>query len=558
MFAKRFLGKENFIDYDDYRNGAAPVVPEKFNFAYDVVDVIASETPDKVAILWVDDAGEKKSITFKMLSQWSNAVANFLTARGLKKGDTVLLFMRRRWEYWVLMMAMHKLGVIPIPSTNQLKAKDIEYRLKAAGVVAVVAFDDGVIVNEIRTAIGDNENIQMIDCGEIESACGKYSKILERVPNENTDTMVVYFTSGTTDMPKMVAHNFLYPLGHINTAVFWQRLRDGDIHFTLSESGWAKCSWGKMYGQWLAGATVFVFDFSRIFTAHDLLNAIAEHKITSFCAPPTAYKMMIHADMSKYDLSSLKKADVAGEALNPEVYERFYENTGVKLREGFGQTETCVMIFTNEWIEPKPGAMGMPAAGWDVKLLDERGRVITDANTVGEICVNIKDAKPLGLFQGYHKNEKQTNAVYRDGIYHTGDMAYFDAYFWFVGRNDDLIKTSGYRVSPFEVESVLMEHPAVREVAVTGIPDPARGQAVKATIVLNKYFQQTDALVRQLQDYAKSRAAHYKAPRVIEFVDTLPMTISGKIRRALIRTLDSAKESIVDPIKSTIGLGDEK
>ena len=560
MFFKRFLKQGEFNNYDDYRENAAPIVPENFNFAYDVVDVIARETPDKVAVLWVDDTGEKKVITFKLLAQWSNAVANFLNARGLKKGDTVLLFMRRRWEYWVLMMAMHKLGVIPIPSTNQLKAKDIEYRLKSAEVAAVVAYDDGAIVNEIKKAIGDNENIQLIDCGDIEDACEKYSKNLERVSNENTDTMVVYFTSGTTDMPKMVAHNFAYPLGHINTAVFWQRLRDGDIHFTLSESGWAKCSWGKMYGQWLAGATVFVYDFSRFFTAHDLLNAISEYKITSFCAPPTAYKMMINADMGRYDLSSLKKADVAGEALNPEVYERFLENTGVKLREGFGQTETCVMIFTNEWIEPKPGAMGVPAAGWDVKLLDERGRVITDENTVGEICVNVKDLKPIGLFQGYHKNEKQTNAVYRVGIYHTGDMAYFDAdgYFWFVGRNDDLIKTSGYRVSPFEVESVLLEHPAVCEVAVTGVPDPARGQAVKATIVLNKYFQQTDARVRQLQDYAKSRAAHYKSPRVIEFVETLPMTISGKIRRALIRTLDSAKESIVDPIKSTIGLGDEK
>ena len=560
MFFKRFLKQGEFNSYDDYSKNATPIVPENFNFAYDVVDVIASETPDKVAILWVDDAGNKKLITFKMLSEMSNAVANFLTAHGLKKGDTVLLFMRRRWEYWVLMMAMHKLGVIPIPSTNQLKTKDIKYRLDAANVAAVIAYDDGVVVDEIKKAIGADENIQLIDCADVENACDKYAKTLERVSNENTDTMVVYFTSGTTDMPKMVAHNFAYPLGHINTAVFWQRLRDGDIHFTLSESGWAKCSWGKMYGQWLAGATVFVFDFSRIFTAHDLLNAIAEHKITSFCAPPTAYKMMIHADMAKYDLSSLKKADVAGEALNPEVYERFYDYTGVKLREGFGQTETCVMIFTNEWIEPKPGAMGMPAAGWDVKLLDERGRVITEPNVVGEICVNVKDGKPLGLFQGYHKNEKQTHAVYRDGIYHTGDMAYFDAegYFWFVGRNDDLIKTSGYRVSPFEVESVLLEHPAVREVAVTGIPDSARGQAVKATIVLNKYFQQTDALVRQLQDHAKSRAAHYKAPRVIEFVETLPMTISGKIRRALIRTLDSAKESIVDPIKSTIGLGDEK
>ena len=564
MFAKRFLAKCEFDSYDDYRQNAVPIVPDNFNFAYDVVDVIANEKPDRVAILWMNDSGQKKSITFKMLSQWSNAVANYLTSKGLKKGDTVLLFMRRRWEYWVLMMAMHKIGVIPVPSTNQLKAKDIKYRLDAAGIAAVIAFDDGNIVNEIKSAIGDDDIFTFIDCAEIADACQSCSTKLERVPNENTDTMVVYFTSGTTDMPKMVAHNFLYPLGHINTAVFWQRLVPGDIHFTLSESGWAKCSWGKMYGQWLAGATVFVFDFSRVFAARDLLSVISENKITSFCAPPTAYKMMIQADMSKYDLSALKKADVAGEALNPEVFERFMEYTGVKLHEGFGQTETAVMVFTGPWTDPRPGAMGLPAAGWNVQLIDERGRVITDANTVGEICVVVKDGKPCGLFQGYHNNEKQTGAVCRDGVYHTGDMAYRDAdgYFWFVGRNDDLIKSSGYRVSPFEVESVLLEHPAVREVAVTGIPDAARGQAVKATIVLNKYFQQTDALVRQLQDYARSRAAHYKCPRVIEFVETLPMTISGKIRRALIRTLDSAKDgvmdSIIEPIRNTIGLGKDE
>ena len=560
MFAKRFLVKEKFDNYDDYIQNATVSVPENFNFAYDVVDVIAEENPDKVALLWTNDAGEKKSITFKMLSQWSNAVANFLTTRGLKKGDTVLLFLRRRWEYWILMMAMHKLGIIPIPSTNQLKTKDIKYRLDTADVAAVVVFDDGVILNEIKSAIGDNDKIQLIDCVDVARACDSYPVTMERVPNGNTETMVVYFTSGTTDMPKMVAHNFVYPLGHINTAVFWQRLEDGDIHFTLSESGWAKCSWGKMYGQWLAGATVFVFDFSRVFTAHDLLTAISENKITSFCAPPTAYKMLIHADMAKYDLSSLKKADIAGEALNPEVYERFLEKTGVKMHEGFGQTETCVMLFTNQWIEPKPGAMGMPAAGWNVQLLDERGRPITESGIVGEICVSLKNGWPLGLFQGYHKNEKMTASVARDGYYHTGDVAYRDAdgYFWFVGRNDDLIKSSGYRVSPFEVESVLLEHPAVREVAVTGVPDSARGQAVKATIVLNKYFQPSDVLVRQLQDHAKSRAAHYKSPRIIEFVDSLPMTISGKIRRALIRTLDSAKETIVEPIKNTIGLGDDK
>lgn len=563
MFALRYLKKTKFDNYDDYIQNGVPTVPDNFNFAYDVIDVLATEEPDKVALLWTDESGAKKTFTFSDLSRLSNAAANFLKGLGLVKGDTVLLFMRRRWEYWILMMAMHKLGVIPIPSTNQLKSEDIKYRIQAAQVKNIIAFDDGYIVTEIKNAIGDDD-VRLISNQEFADALPNMPETLERVPNENTDTMVVYFTSGTTDLPKMVAHNFAYPLGHINTAIFWQRLRDGDIHFTLSESGWAKCSWGKMYGQWLAGATVFVFDFGGITTAHDLLTAISENHVTSFCAPPTAYKMLIHADLSKYDLSALKKADIAGEALNPEVYERFLEKTGIKMREGFGQTETCVMLFNNEWIEPKPGSMGMPSAGWDVQLLDERGRPVPNG-TVGEICVLLKQGRPVGLFQGYHKNEKQTAKVYRDGYYHTGDVAYRDAdgYYWFVGRNDDLIKTSGYRVSPFEVESVLIEHPSVREVAVTGIPDSSRGMAVKATIVLNKYFQANDVLVRQLKNHVRHRTAPYKCPRVIEFVDSLPMTISGKIRRALIRTLDSAKSTIIEPVKSniiepvksTIGLG---
>lgn len=558
MFALKFLKKNNFDDYNDYIKNAIPKIPSNFNFSYDVIDAIANEEPDKVALLWTNDSGEKKSFTFKDLSKQSNAVANFLSSRGLVKGDTVLLFLRRRWEYWILMLAMHKLGVIPIPSTNQLKTEDIEYRIQQADVKAIVAFDDGHVVNEIKKAIGD-KNIQFITNDEVAESISKMPETMERVPNENTDTMVIYFTSGTTDMPKMVSHNYAYPLGHINTALFWQRLNDEDIHFTLSESGWAKCSWGKMYGQWLTGAIVFVFDFSGIATAHDLLTAISENHITSFCAPPTVYKMLIHADFNKYDLSSLKKADIAGEALNPEVFERFYKATGIKLHEGFGQTETCIMLFCNEWIEPKPGSMGMPAAGWDIQLLDEGGRPVPDG-TVGEICVSLKDGRPTGLFQEYHKNEKLTTQAFRDGYYHTGDVAYRDSdgYYWFVGRNDDLIKTSGYRVSPFEVESVLLEHPAVREVAVTGIPDSSRGMAVKATIVLNKYFQPTDILIRQLQDHVRSRTASYKYPRVIEFVDSLPMTISGKIRRALIRTLDSAKNTIIEPIKSTIGLGKDE
>ncbi len=559
MFATRFLQKEKFDNYADYIANARPIVPEHFNFAYDVVDEIARETPDKLAIIWVGDSGEKINFTFSDLSRMSNAAANFLTSRGLKKGDTVLLFLRRRWEYWILMMAMHKVGVIPIPSTNQLKSEDIKYRIDAAETHAIIAFDDGHIISEIKTAIGDSD-VMLISNDEVAESLKTMPETLERVPNENTDTMVIYFTSGTTDMPKMVAHNYVYPLGHINTAIFWQRLHDGDIHFTLSESGWAKCSWGKMYGQWLAGATVFVFDVAGIFTAHDLWRVISENHVTSFCAPPTVYKMLIHADVSKYDISALVKADVAGEALNPEVFERFFNMTGIKLHEGFGQTETTIQLFTNEWIEPKPGSMGMPAAGLDIKLLDESGRPVTEEGKVGEICISLENGRPVGMFQKYHKNEKLTEQAFRDGYYHTGDVAYRDAdgYYWFVGRNDDLIKSSGYRISPFEVESVLLEHPAVREVAVTGIPDPTRGQAVKATIVLNKYFQGNDILIRQLQDHVRNRTAAYKYPRVIEFVDSLPMTISGKIRRALIRTLDSAKKSIIEPVKNTIGLGKDE
>lgn len=541
MFALNFLKKNKFDSYNDYIENASPIVPEKFNFAYDVIDVMANDTPDKAAVLWTNDGGEKRTFTFADLSKMSNAVANFLTSRGIKRGDSVLLFMRRRWEYWVLMLALHKIGGVPIPSTNQLKAHDIKYRISMANVKHIVAFDDGYIVNEIKESI-DGADIALIMNTEIADAINSFPQTMDRIDTKNTDTSVLYFTSGTTDMPKMVAHDFTYPLGHINTALFWQGLDDNDLHFTLSESGWAKCSWGKMYGQWLAGACVFVYDFGGKFPADKLLKVIAENKITSFCAPPTVYKMLIREDMTKYDLSSIKKADIAGEALNPEVFEQFKRMTGVKLREGFGQTETCVMLFNNEWIDPKPGSMGMPAAGWNVQLLDERGRMVPTGE-VGEICVSLKSGRPVGLFSGYYKNDKQNSKSFRDGYYHTGDVAYRDndGYFWFVGRNDDLIKSSGYRISPFEVESVLLEHPSVREVAVTGVPDTVRGMAVKATIVLNKYFHGTDVLVKQLQDHVKSRTAPYKYPRQIEFVETLPMTISGKIKRALIRALDNDK-----------------
>jgi acetyl-CoA synthetase len=537
MFATRFLKKSSFDSYSDYLENGAPIVPENFNFAYDVVDAIAAETPDKIALLWTNDSGERREFSFRELSELSNQTAHVLLSYGLKSGDTVLLFLRRRWEYWMLMMAMHKIGVIPIPSTNQLKSHDIDYRIKMANAKMVIAFDDGYIVNEIVTA-----GVTPVNCETIMEQASQKPKTLSRVMNKNDDTMVLYFTSGTSAMPKMVEHTFTYPLGHINTVMFWQRLKDNDLHFTLSETGWAKCSWGKMYGQWLCGATVFVYDFAGKFPADALLQVLHQNKINSFCAPPTVYKLVIRDHNAREYLSTITKADVAGEALNPEVFRVFKDLTNVKLHEGFGQTETCVMLFNNEWIEPKPGSTGMPAAGWDIRLLDDRCKEVPDGE-VGEICVSLANGKPVGMFKGYYKDDKLNERAFRDGYYHTGDVAYRDAdgYFWFVGRNDDLIKSSGYRISPFEIESILTEHPAVKEVAVTGIPDEMRGMTVKATIVLNKYFQGTDSLVSQLQTFVKERTAPYKYPRVIEFVQTLPMTISGKIKRAVIRALDMDK-----------------
>ncbi|MCL1902430.1 MAG: AMP-binding protein, partial [Alphaproteobacteria bacterium] len=375
MLAKKFMKQSEFSSYADYMENGAPVVPDNFNFAFDVVDVIAKESPDKLAVLWINDSGDKKSITFRELSEMSNAAANILTERGVKRGDAVLLFLRRRWEYWVLMMTLHKIGAIAIPSTSQLKSHDITYRIDMADVRHIIAFDDGYIMNEISGSAAA-ASVNIMNPIEIMDAAANAPKNYPRGAENNSDTMMLYFTSGTTDMPKMVAHDFTYPLGHINTAVFWQRLNDNDLHFTLSETGWAKCSWGKMYGQWLAGAAVFVYDFVGKFSAENLNCAISKNRVTSFCAAPTVYKMMLGEDFQQFDLSALNKADIAGEALNPEVYRKFLELTGVKLYEGFGQTETCVMLFTNQWHEPKPGSMGMPAAGWDIQLLGENGKPV--------------------------------------------------------------------------------------------------------------------------------------------------------------------------------------
>lgn len=555
MFIKRFLKKTEFNDYEDYRQSGIVKVPENFNYAYDVIDVLAEEQPDLKALYWTNDEGKKKIFTFKDISELSNQAVHILKEAGVAKGDTVLIFLRRHYMYWVLMMALHKLGAVAIPSTSQLKAHDITYRLDMANIKAVVALDVPGIMTELEEALKKETSVQakFLVNGEkegwiaLEKEMKAAPKKLDRLPTQNDNPFLIYFTSGTTGMPKMVLHDYTYPLGHIHTAFFWQQLRKGDLHFTLSETGWAKCSWGKMYGQWMAEATVFVYDFASKFEPHEMLKALEKHKITSFCAAPTVYKMLIRENFTDFDLSSIQKAEVAGEPLNPEIYRVFLEATGVKLKEGFGQSETSVMLFTGPWFEPRPGSMGKPAAGWQIDLLDESDKPV-ETKDIGEVCVKIGDGRPAGLFLEYMGNKEQNKKSFRGGYYHTGDMAYKDeeGYFWFVGRNDDLIKSSGYRISPFEVESTLLEHPAVKECAVTGAPDEIRGVVVKASIILNKYFQPSDALIKDIQAYVKKTTAPYKYPRIVEFVDELPMTISGKIKRAVIRTLDQV-EKVLKP-----------
>ena len=550
MFRNRFMKKKEFDSYEDYVANGEVIVPENFNYAYDVVDVLAKEQPELKALYWTNDEGEKKILTFKDISELSNQAANILKSAGIAKGDTVLLCLRRRYEYWYMMMALHKIGAVAIPSTSQLKSHDIEYRLKMADIKGVIVFKESV-ATEVEEAIAMNTSsvqAKILVGGsrsgwiDLHQEMKTASKKLERIPTHNDSPLLIYFTSGTTGMPKMVRQNHTYPLGHIHTACFWQQLKKGDLHFTLSETGWAKCSWGKMYGQWIAEATVFVFDFESKFAPSDMLKALEKHKITSFCAAPTVYKMLIRENFEEYNLKSIKKAEVAGEPLNPEVYRIFYEATGVKLKEGFGQSETVVMLFTNQWMEPKPGSMGKPAAGWKIELLGDNDKPVK-VGEIGEISVNIENGRPAGLFEEYIGNKKQNEKSFRNGYYHTGDMAYADedGYFWFVGRNDDLIKSSGYRISPFEVESILLEHPAVKECAVTGVPDDLRGVVVKASVILNKYFTPSDALIADIQNYVKKTTAPYKYPRIIEFMDELPLTISGKIKRAVIRTLDQEK-----------------
>ncbi len=555
MMLDRFLPRVDFDSYEDFYANYRVSVPENFNFGFDVVDVLGRETPDKTALVWCDDASRERTVSFAGMSEWSNRMASAFSGLGVRKGDAVMLILKRRAEYWPAVLALHKIGAVAIPATNQLKKKDLVYRFRAANVKMLVSVNEESIRRELTEAFAeyplglkllcdgpfpaDSRELAAEGWLDLAALTERASPAFERPQGElaagNDDPMLLYFTSGTTGMPKMVSHTFTYPLGHILTAKYWQNCSDGGLHFTVAETGWAKASWGKLYGQWLAGSAVMVYDFDK-FNAANLLSVMAKYGVTTFCAPPTMYRYMIKEDLSKYDLSKLRYAVVAGEPLNPEIYERFLEGTGLELREGYGQTEMTCAVATYPWMKPKPGSMGRPSPGYHLSILDEAARPC-EANEEGEIAIRTSESKPIGLFGGYYHDDERTASVWKDGLYRTGDTAWMDedGYIWFVGRSDDIIKSSGYRIGPFEVESALLEHPAVLECAITGVPDPERGEVVKATIVLAKGFAESPELVKTLQDHVKTITAPYKYPRVVEFVKELPKTISGKIRRVEIR-----------------------
>ena len=521
--------------------------PENFNFGFDVVDALAEKCPDKTGLYWVSKTHEKKLFTFADLRDATNRTANYFRRLGIRKGDKVMLVLKRHYQFWFSIVALHKIGAIVIPATDQLQKKDYVFRFNAAHVKAVICTAEGETTAHVLAALPECPSVKILACvnGRCEGFDDFDGGILRESPvfarpegSEATtkdDIMLMYFTSGTTGYPKMAAHNFAYPLGHIVTAKYWHNVDPEGRHLSVADTGWGKAVWGKLYGQWLCEACVFVYDMDR-FHADDLLSVISEHKVTTFCAPPTIYRFFIKEDLSKYDLSSIKYATTAGEALNPEVYNKFREITGLRLFEGFGQTETTLVLATLTGTEPRPGSMGKPNPQFDVDLVDENGRTVQPGD-VGEIVIHTDKRVPVGLFKEYYENPERTAESWHDGIYHTGDTAWRDedGYYWYVGRTDDIIKSSGYRIGPFEIESVIMEHPSVLEVAVTGVPDPIRGQAIKATIVLARGYTASEELKKEIQNFVKNATAPYKYPRVVEFVDELPKTISGKIRRVEIR-----------------------
>ncbi len=521
--------------------------PDNYNFGYDVVDVIAANEPDRTAMVWCNPKGDERKFTFGDISRLSNKAANYFRSLGIGKGDMVLTILKRHYQFWYVSVALHKLGAIMVPATFMLTKHDIEYRVRAADIKACICTDMNGVCDAVDQAEdiptlkikmvvnSDREGWHQFD-REMESA----SDSLERVPTKATEPTLMYFSSGTSGNPKMVLHNHLYSLGHVVTAKHWQNVDPNGIHLSIADTGWGKAAWGKLYGQWIMEAAVFVYDYDK-FEPHEILNIVEKHRLTTLCCPPTMFRMFINAGLEGHDLSSLKYCCIAGEALNPDVFNNWYKATGIKLMEGFGQTETTVSVCNITGMEPKPSSMGRPGPQFEVRIVDPDGNECPSGQS-GEIVIKCEPRVP-GLLMEYYRNEEKNAEAFRGGWFHTGDVAWKDedGYFWYVGRNDDVIKSSGYKIGPFEIESVLLTHPAVLECAVTGIPDPVRGQLVKATIVLREGYEGSDALIKELQNYVKHETAPYKYPRAVEFVKELPKSTSGKIKRVDIRNRDIEK-----------------
>lgn len=538
------------LDEHGVFNGISFKNTDRFNFAFDCVDAIADKSPDKLAMLWVAKDKTDRRFTFRDMKRYSNKTAHYFESLGIGRGDRVMLVLKRHYQFWFCMLALHKIGAIAIPATNQLVEHDFEYRYKAAGVKAIVCTADGDVATEAEKAAQLFPDMVKILVGGSRNGWYDFNVDVERFSTHydrkadspcGNDPMLMLFTSGTTGYPRIATHSYKYALGHYPTAKYWHNVNPNGLHFTISDTGWGKALWGKLYGQWLCEAAVFTYDFDR-FHSDDILPLFKKYNITTFCAPPTMYRFFIKEDLSKYDLSSIEYATTAGEALNPEVFNQFKNATGLTIMEGFGQTETTLSVANFVGSVSKLGSMGKPSPLYDVAVLDPDGNECKPGDT-GEICIRTKDGAPCGLFIGYYNDSERTDEAWHDGYYHTGDQATMDedGYLWYVGRIDDVIKSSGYRIGPFEIESVIMELPYVLECAITPVPDEVRGQIVKATVVLTKGTVGTEALKKELQDYVKTHTAPYKYPRIVEFVNELPKTISGKVRRAEIRKNDMAK-----------------
>ncbi len=546
---------ENFVDFTLDENGVLKDIKFKntdsFNFAFDVVDAWAEKCPEKEALVYVSKDKKCRRFTFKEISEYSNRAANYFEVLGIRPGDRVMLVMKRHYQFWFAVLGLAKMGAIAIPATNLLVKHDFEYRFNAAMVKAMICTCDGEVADHAEQAMYETGrvDIRMTVNGrregwhDFDSEIEKCSPVYRRGEDspKGGDLMLMMFTSGTTKYPRLAAHSHKYPLGHFVTAKFWHNNDPDGLHFTISDTGWGKALWGKLYGQWLCGTSIFVYDFDR-FKAEEILPLFKEYNITTFCAPPTMYRFFIKDDLSKYDLSSLKYSNTAGEALNPQVFYDWKKATGLDIMEGFGQTETTLTVGTLVGMEPRPGSMGKPVPGYKVDIVDGEGLPCPVGET-GEIVIYTGEALPCGLFTGYYLDRDSTEAVWKDGVYHTGDTAYRDGdgYFWYVGRTDDIIKSSGYRIGPFEIESVIMELPYVLECAITPVPDPIRGQIVKATVILVEGLEPSEELKKEIQNYVKRQTAPYKYPRVVEFVKEMPKTISGKIRRAEIKRMDIEK-----------------